>query len=221
MKHHKDWPKCKKAVSSLKEAYSSECTSDCNGKWLECRLNLLQSNDIPLSSFCNVIFRGLNLGRRKYQNVFIYGPENTGKTFILSPLRSIFNTFTNPATVAWMGVEDAEVVLLNDFRWHPSTIAWGDFLQLLEGDTVHIAAPKNTCSKDIEFNKDMPFFATADAPIVLVKGGSLDQSNTQMMQVRWVFFHFWRQIPQDAQVNLSPCPKCFARLLIDYSEIPE
>ena len=124
-------------------------------------------------------------------------------------------------TFAWMGVEDAEVVLLNDFRWHPSTIAWGDFLQLLEGDTVHIAAPKNTCSKDIEFNKDTPFFATTDAPIVLIKGRSLDQSNTQMMQVRWVFFHFWQQISQDAQVNLSPCPKCFSRLIIDYSEIPE
>jgi hypothetical protein len=42
-----------------------------------------------------------------------------------------------------------------------------------------------------------------------------------MMQVRWVFFHFWRQTPQDAQVNWSPCLKCFARLIIDYSEIPE
>ena len=81
-------------------------------------------------------------------------------------------------------VEDAEVVLLNDFRWHPSIIAWGDFLQLLEGDTVHIPAPKNVYSQDIEFSKDTPFFATADSPMVLVKGGSLDVCNTQMMEVR-------------------------------------
>ena len=46
----------KSCVQLLKEAYSSECTSDCNGKWLECGLNLLQSNDIPLSSFCDTIF---------------------------------------------------------------------------------------------------------------------------------------------------------------------
>ena len=157
------------------------------------------------------------------RNVFIYGPANTGKTFVISPLRLIFKTFTNPATgtFAWMGVEDAEVVLLNDFHWHPSIIAWGNFLQLLEGDTVHITAAKNFCSKDIEFKKDTPFFATADAPIVLVKGSSLDQSNTQMMQVRWVFFNFWRQIPQEARVNLSPCPRCFARLIIDYHDITQ
>jgi hypothetical protein len=80
----------------LKETYSSECTSDCNGKWLECGLNLLQSNDIPLSNFCYTIFQGLNLGGGKYRNVFIYAPANAGKTFILSHLRSIFKTFTNP-----------------------------------------------------------------------------------------------------------------------------
>ena len=71
---------------------------------------------------------------------------------------------------------------------HPLLL--GPTLQLLEGDIVHIPAPKNVRSKDIEFERDTPFFATADAPTVLVKGGSLDQCNTQMMDVRWVFFHF-------------------------------
>ena len=99
------------------------------------------------------------------------------------------------------------MVLLNDFRWHPSIIVWAEFLQLLDGDIVHIPAPKNVCSKDIEFKRDTPFFATADAPIVLVKGGSLDQ----MMDVRWVFFHFWMQIPKESQVELPACPKCFAQ----------
>ncbi|KAK3753104.1 hypothetical protein QZH41_007948 [Actinostola sp. cb2023] len=36
--------------------------------------------------------------------------------------------------------------------------------------------------KDIEFTKDTPFFATADAPLVLVKGGFVDHANTQMME---------------------------------------
>jgi hypothetical protein len=213
----------KSRVQLLKEAYSGECAVDCGGKWLECGLNLLERNEIRSSSFCNAIYKALDLGRGKYRNVYVYGPSNSGKTFILKPLRLIFNAFTNPATgtFAWSGVEDAEVVLLNDFRWHPSIIAWADFLQLLEGDIVHIAAPKNVCSKDIEFKQDTPFFATADAPIVLVKGGSLDQCNTQMMEVRWVFFHFWRQIPEESQVELLPCPKCFAKLIIDYSDIPQ
>ena len=170
-----------------------------------------------------VLYIKLLVSAVEYQNVYVYGPSNSGKSFILKPLRSIFNTFTNPATgtFAWLGVEDAEVVLLNDFCWHPSIIAWANFLQLLEGDMVHIPAPKNVCSKDIGLKQDTPFFATADAPIVLVKGGSLDQCNTQMMEVRWVFFHLWRQIPKECQVELPACPKCFARLIIEYSDAPQ
>ena len=32
--------------------------------------------------------------------------------------------------------------LLNDFRWNPAIIAWADFLQVLEGDFVHLPAPE-------------------------------------------------------------------------------
>ena len=65
---------------------------------------------------------------------------------MLSPVKAIYNTFYNPATgtFPWLGGgEDAEVVLLNDFRWKPSIIAWADMLQLQEGDIVHLPAPKN------------------------------------------------------------------------------
>ena len=62
--------------------------------------------------------------------------------------------------------------MLNDFRWSTSIIPWSDFLQMLEDDIVHLPAPKNF--KDIEFTRDTPFLATADAPLVLIKGGSID-----------------------------------------------
>ena len=91
----------------------------------------------------------------------------------------------NPAsgTFAWLGIENAEVVLLNDFRWKPSLIPWCELLQVLEGDTVHFPAPKNVMNKDIVLDKDTPFFATSDAPLALIKGGSIDRINTEMMQV--------------------------------------
>ena len=101
------------------------------------------------------------------------------------------------------------------FRWNSSIITWSDLLQMLEGDIVHLPAPKNFCSQDIEFNQDMPFFATADAPLVLVKGGSIDEANTQMMSVHWRFFHFWKQIPETEQLRLKPCPKWFSKLILD------
>ena len=112
-----------------------------------------------MDSFCAAIYDALENGRGKYRNIYIYGPANTGKTFMISPLKKLYNAFSNPATgtFAWVGAENAEIVLLNDFRWHPSIIAWGDLLQLLEGDILHLPAPKNFFIKDIEFTRDSIF----------------------------------------------------------------
>ena len=213
----------KTRIELLQESYHSQCVNDCNGKWLECALDVLKRNEIGLTSFCNTVYTALLHGRGKYRNVYICGPANTGKTFLISPLKIIYQSFVNPATgtFAWVGAEEAEVIILNDFRWHPSIIAWGDFLQLLEGDTVHLPAPKSFSSTDIEFNKDTPFFATSDAPLVLIKGGNIDQANSQMMTVRWRFFNLWRQIPEQDQKRLSPCPRCFARFIVDYKELDD
>ena len=62
--------------------------------------------------------------------------------------------------------------------------------------------------------KEAPtFLATSDAPIVLVKGGSIDHTNTLIMNVKWRFFHLWRQIPVDEKQDLVPCGHCFARFI--------
>ena len=37
--------------------------------------------------------------------------------------------------------------MLNDFHWKPSIIAWADLLLLIEGDIVHLPAPKNCFHK--------------------------------------------------------------------------
>ena len=61
----------------------------------------------------------LDKGRGKYRNIFIVGPANCGKTFILNSLNKVFATFSNPATTtfAWVGAEHAECIFLIDFRW--------------------------------------------------------------------------------------------------------
>jgi hypothetical protein len=89
-------------------------------------------------------------------------------------------------------------------------IAWADLLQALEGDVVHLPAPKNFCRRDLELSVDTPFFAMSDAPLVLIKRGSIDRTSTEMMNVRWKFFHFSRAIPQASQVKIEPCGYCFA-----------
>ena len=88
------------------------------------------------------------------------GPANCGKTFLLNLLNNIFNTFTNPASTsfAWVGAEKAEVVFLNDFRCSPQIIAWHDLLLMLEGQLVHLPAPKCHFANDIVFDIDTPIF---------------------------------------------------------------
>ena len=157
------------------------------------------------------------MGRRKGRNLYITGPANCGKAFILDPQRVIYKTFVSPATCsyAWLGVEETEVIFLNDFRYTPAILPWNDMLLLLEGHVVHIAAPKNSYARGIEFTFDTPVFATPKSSIVLIKGSTIDEKETEMMDVRWRKFHFFHQIPNSSQKTATPCGCCFARLLLD------
>ena len=59
---------------------------------------------------------------------------------------------------------------------------------------VLLPVPKNLSNYDLELLKDAPFFATLDASIVLVKGCSIDNTNTQIMNVRLCVLNLWCQI---------------------------
>ena len=203
----------KTRLEILEEECGGECVPGCHARWQEAASQLLQRHGIIREEFCEAIYIALTKGSGKYRNIFIHGNTNCGKSFILSPLKVIYKAFCNPATgsFAWIGAENAEIIFLNDFRWHPKIIGWADLLQALEGDTVHLPAPKNISNRDVELKKDTPFFATSDAPLVLIKAGGIDNTNTQMMNVRWRFFHLWRQIPVEEQQELLPCGHCFAK----------
>ena len=189
----------------------------CKGEWLTCALEILAKNGIERAIFSDAIVKLLVMGRGKGRNIFISGPANCGKTFILDPLRVVFNTFLSPASCsyAWLGVEDKEVIFLNDFRYSTVILPWSDMLLLLEGHVVHFAAPKTTYSKDIEFSKDTPIFATSKSPITFVKGSIIDDRETEMMNVRWRMFTFRHQIDLQDQKSVQPCGHCFAKLLLD------
>ena len=201
----------------LHESYSAECVSNCEGKWLEAAVNLLNRNEISVSVFAQAVLTLLEKRKSKVQKPVYTWSCQLRESFVLAPLKSIYGTFCNPATgtFAWVGAEEAEIIMLNDFRWKPSIIAWADMLLLLEGDIVHLPAPKNFSKRDIELSNDTPIFATSDAPIVYIKGGSVCHANTEMMNVRWRFFHFWRQIPPAEQLQLIPCGHCFSKLILD------
>lgn len=206
----------KSRMELLTEAEKQPCVGDCNGSWLKAAKEILESNGIDRKDYCTAIITAISCGRGKYRNIFIHGPANCGKSFLLAPLKAIYKCFVNPASgsFAWVGAEKAEVIYLNDFRWSSALIAWNEFLQLLEGDVMHLSAPKNFVQQDIVFDKDTPFFATADTEPVLVKGGHVDAVNTEMMRVRWRFFNLWHQIRQEDQKEMKPCPHCFSHFIL-------
>ena len=198
----------------LNAALLGQCVPECNGQWLVMATETLANNNIPLRRFCAAITDALENGRGKDRNVLLVGGGNSGKTFLLKPLRKIYTAFSNPATgsFAWLGVENAEVIFLNDFRWERTIISWKDFLLLLEGDELHFPAPKTTYAHDILFNKDTPIFATADQ--CFEKGPTFAIEN-YMMTLRWNIFNMTYEIPRTKVKTVQPCAHCFAELLIN------
>ena len=85
---------------------------------------------------------------------------------------------------------------------------------MLEGELVHLPAPKTHYTQDIQFAKDTPIFCTSKRPLIFIKNGVVDDRETEMMAVRWKVLHFNYQIPEDEQRRLTPCAKCFAELVL-------
>ena len=129
----------------LQEFAEGNCVEGCGGEWYECAVEVLTGNNIGAVMFSSDIKELLEKGRGKFRNILIVGPAKCGKTFLLAPLQFIFRTFSNPANdkFAWVGVENAECIFLNDFRWSTELISWKEFLLLLEGQQVHLPTPKN------------------------------------------------------------------------------
>ncbi len=204
-------------MATIKREAEGDCVEGCDGEWLTCAKEVLRQNSLHPYVFAAAVRELLVKGRGKFRNIMIVGPANCGKTFLLSPLTSVFQTFANPATTsyAWLGVEDAEVILLNDFRWSSEVIAWKEFLLLLEGQPIHFPAPKTSYARDIYLQRDTPIFATSKSPVTYTgKYNSSDERENEMMAARWKVFTFTHQIPQEKQKELHPCGKCFSELVL-------
>ena len=203
------------------ECLENECSNDCAGKWYQAATQTLRNNNIVVREFANSITLLLEKGRGKFRNIFICGPANCGKTFLLKPLCLIYDAFQNPASGSfnWVGVDTKEIIFLNDFRWSTKIIQWHDLLLLLEGEPVHLPAPKTYYEKDICLTRDTPIFATSSEEIKFIKHGILSDRETGMMSVRWKVYNFTHQISEDQQKELAPCMRCFAELLLHAENI--
>ena len=57
------------------------------------------------------------------------------------------------------------------------------------------------------------FFCTDKDELVYIRGGVADSRETEMTQVRRKVVSFKAQIPSTEQVDILPCPRCFAEFI--------
>ena len=210
-------------MTALQAALDSPCVEDCNGQWFEAALDLLRLNDINRYVFADALRNLLSKGRHKDRNIFLIGPENTGKTFLLRPLRLVYpETFANPASsrFSWIGADEASIILLNDYRWQTKTnggnIEWGQLLNLLEGMECKLPQPQNHFQGDLSITSDIPIFATGPEMIRWYANheeeprGPRHGKEDRQMACRWKKFELTHQFtnPRD----ITPCSSCWAKL---------
>ena len=206
-------------MDTIQNTAGGPCVEGCNGRWLQLALATLRKNGVNQHDFAVALYQALEKGRGKHRNVMIIGPYDSGKTFILNPLKKVFkNTFENPSSsrFAWIGADTASVIFLNDYRWSPQQISWSDLLRLLEEDMIcHLPAPMNHFAREITVHKDVAIFATSDREIKLYnKGGEVVKRETDMMRARWKLFEFTYSIPLADQIKVPPCGACFSKLVM-------
>ena len=68
-------------------------------------LKILRNNDVDKFVFVDNVPELLRKWRSKNRNLIITGSSNYGKTFILNPLNTIFDTFSNPSCCKYAFVD--------------------------------------------------------------------------------------------------------------------
>ena len=93
-------------------------------------------------------------------------------------------------------------------------IPWQEFLKLLEGQSVHLAAPKTHYARDILITDDVPIFATSIVPIMFAgKSAGNVEGEIAMMEARWRKFQLSVQNPLSEQKTVKSCSRCFCELV--------
>ena len=208
----------------------SNCVCPSFAMWFTLAIDLCVKNSIKWEEVGSALYDCIVGGRKKHKNILIAGQADCGKTFLLEPLKLVFEHILNspPSSVfGWLGVEKAQIIYLNDFRWiNPVTnkqgiITWDAFLRLLDGTSCTLPAPMNSHNKHIEISNenDIPILCTTIDEIRYYEK-HLDEPQTEkhhhendMMKQRWNVIKLSHRIPKDQKADIEPCGWCFCNFL--------
>ena len=92
-------------------------------------------------------------------------------------------------------------------------IPWQEFLNLLEGHSVHLAAPKTHYARDMLISDDVLIFATIIAPIVFARKSVNVEGENAMIEARWRKFQLSVPIPLTEQKTAKSYLRCFCEIV--------
>ena len=114
-----------------------------------------------------------------------------------------------------VGLDEKEVLFLNDFLYSSETIAYSEFLLLLEGDTVLLPRQKNIYATDMEIHRTntMPILATGATTIT-----HRDSIEEDMMAFPWIVINIHYKIPRENIVKMQSCSSWLCKLVSEGME---
>ena len=206
-------------VGLLEDAAAQPCSCNEADQWHSLAKATLLRNQMD-GDFQRAVFKAMAEGRAKKNNVFLIGPTNAGKSFLLRPLKVLFFVYEMPdgGSHQLEDLLDKEVVFLNDFTWCAEWMKWSYFKVFLEGGSVSVARPKNRGGNAL-FTSDVPVFGTAFSPVQLfMREGPrvvLNQAETSQMESRMKYFWLSHSLPEEQVVRVASCAHCAARLYLE------
>ena len=216
---------CAMAAAPTRLGKLRECAASrsciCDGTWKAGAAFVLENNGEDVRRFGRYICRALAIGAKRGANIAVIGVPGSGKSTILQPLESIFHTLPPPqegSTFPLSGLPDAEILLWQDFEFHPGTMSFMDMLRLLVGERVGIRIPGQ---QNVSFNNKAPLFYSALQKIAPpgqpARRASMEyQRKVQAMDERFTIRNWAIPLPLNRRVPDFPqCAKCFASFVLE------
>lgn len=205
----------------------------CQGAWVGLTETLLKlqcacfpahasaSEQPDSKSLREAIRRALREGCKKHTNVFLHGPNTSGKSHVLKPLAEILDgcTFLRPVgkgNYPLQGIFGAKACVLQDVRVTSFKLDFDSLLIWFEGEKFPVPLPRNRHDKDRYYDERAPVFVSSSSKFRIPQAEAQhlrvnEEEQNRMMDARFVYFHFPRSLTKVEKVEVAPCARCFAQ----------
>jgi len=208
-------------MHGLRSAESKPCV--CGNAWTRFASYIPKSNGVDIQALCRSVVQSLSFGRAPTTPVIAMAGRTggEGKSFFLKGLIAVYgrsNIFFAPQHPAFplLGLENAKLVLLYDFRFLGSVLPIATQCLWFDGSPLPIAQPQNVqgmTGHDV-YSGNAPIFITTKKGDVeaLERAGDGDAS---MLLRRLSVFSCATRVAKPP-VQIANCASCFARFVCSH-----